>query len=144
LALVAASDQALPLLNKRIKPAVTPEKQRLERVLADLDGDQFDVREKAAKELDELGELATPTLRQAVKESPSAEVRKRAADLLDRLEGPMQSHDRLRLIRAVEVVEQIGTPEAKAQLEAWAKEAPEARLSQEAKKALAKLQRVKP
>ena len=51
------------------------------RLIADLDSDVFDVREKAAKEW-KLGAAAEPALRKALEGRPSAEVRRRVEGLL--------------------------------------------------------------
>jgi hypothetical protein len=70
--------------------------------------------------------------------SESAEARLRLAELLKRLKArDGQSPDRLRLIRAVEVVETLGTSGAKALLEVWAGSA-RATLAGEATTALAR------
>jgi WD40 repeat protein len=69
--LAAAPDQAVFLLREHLKPALAADPQRLRRLLADLDSEQFAVREKARRELAALGELAEPALRQALADKPS-------------------------------------------------------------------------
>ena len=59
--------------------------QRIPRLLADLDDDEFTVREKASTELAKLGELALPALQKALAAEPSPEVRFRVEALLDKL-----------------------------------------------------------
>ena len=59
--------------------------------------------------------------------------------LLERLDGPVIGADDLRMLRAIEVLERIGTPEAKELLGRLAKGAPGARLTAEAKGSLARL-----
>ena len=70
---------------------------------------------------------------------PSAELRVRASRLLDRVADKVPSADSLRRERALEVLEQIGGPEARAVLEGLAKGAPEAGLTRRAKEALKRL-----
>ena len=70
---------------------------------------------------------------------PSAEVHRRVQQLLDRLEKEVLSADRLRELRAVEVLEQIGTEEARQVLTALAKGDSEAPLTREAKASLRRL-----
>jgi RNA polymerase sigma factor (sigma-70 family) len=130
-ALTAAPDQAVPLLRERLRPARRPDPQRLARLIADLDSDQFSVRDKAARQLDGLGEMAGPALRDALAGHASPELRRRAEVLLDRTD--------LRPLRTVAVLEQVGTPEAKEVLRAWPQGAPESRLTREAKASLDRL-----
>ena len=59
--------------------------------------------------------------------------------LLEKLQGPTLDPARLRAVRAVEVLEQIASPEAVALLRRLAEGAPHAGLTREAKAALARL-----
>jgi WD40 repeat protein len=138
-ALVESPEVAVPLLKARLKPAETPTPEQVERLLADLDSDTFAVRAKAFQELSRLGELAAPALRRLLQGKPSAEVARQAKRLLSDLEGAVADPGRLWQLRAVEVLERIGTPAAREVLETLAKGAPEARLTQEAKASLQRL-----
>src|SRR5207249_411613 len=102
--------------------------------------DEFAVREKAAGELAKLGEAAEPALRKALSGKPSAETARQVERLLARLEG-MSSAPLLRGLRSVEVLEGIGTDEARRLLEKVAQEAPSPRLVRDAKAALERLAR---
>jgi WD40 repeat protein len=142
--LAAAPDQAVALLGQQLRPARAPDAQRLAQLIADLDSNEFTVREKAARELEQLEELAGPALRKALADHPSAETRRRLERLVDNLDGPVTGADALRRIRAVEVLERIGTPEARRLLEALASGDPDSRLTQEAKASLERLARRAP
>jgi WD40 repeat protein len=61
------------------------QRNQIEKLLVQLDDDSFDVREAASKELVSFGLLAEPTLRLAIKVSPSAEVRIRARHLCNEI-----------------------------------------------------------
>jgi WD40 repeat protein len=137
-ALAAARDQALPLLKERVRLLRPADPARVLRLVADLDSDRFAVREEAARELDCLGEAAAPALRRALRQKPSLEVSRRIEGLLAKLEW-LQSPELARGVRAVEVLEQVGTPAAVEVLAALAKGAPEFRLTQEAKASLERL-----
>jgi hypothetical protein len=64
--------------------------------------------------LEKLGEAVAPALREVLAGEPSAETRRRAQSLLEKLAGRNHlSSDRLRSLRAIEVLEKIGTPEAR-------------------------------
>jgi RNA polymerase sigma factor (sigma-70 family) len=134
--LAAAPKQSLPLLRETLKPVPAPDAARIPRLIKELDDDNFETREKASAELEKVGEPAAAALRKALDGMPSAEMRIRITMLLDGIAGKATSADVLRQKRAMEVLEHIGGPEAKALLEELAKGAPEAGLTQEAKDAL--------
>jgi hypothetical protein len=83
-----------------------------------------------------LDQVAVPALRKALEGQPTLELRRRAREVLDRLEAPLPPPRQLRHIRAALVLAQAGTPEARRLLEALAAGAPEARLTREAKASL--------
>jgi hypothetical protein len=135
-ALTAAPAQALPLLKEHLKPLSDPDPKETARRIADLDSDDFNVREKAEQELAELNDLVEPALRKTLDGGPSAEVRQRVVRLLENLNGPRA----LRKARSLEVLERIGTPEAENILKVVAG-ASEARLTREATASLERLSR---
>jgi hypothetical protein len=63
--------------------------------------------------LTKLGELAELALSQALDKAPALETRNRLKQLLDRLPNIGTSGEPLRQGRAVEVLENIGSPQAK-------------------------------
>ena len=111
------------------------------RLIAELDDDNFEVREKAATELEKLGGAALPALREALDGRPSPESRRRIEQLIEKQEPRdwASSGERLRAWRALEVLERAGTPEARRMLQALADGAPGAWLTQDAKSALNRL-----
>jgi hypothetical protein len=104
-----------------------------------LDSDRFETREQASAELQRLGEQAEPALRKAMAAKPSLEASRRLRALLDRVERRTPSAEQLHALRAVEVLEHIGSPEAQRVLQTLAEGAPEAMLTREAKAALVRL-----
>jgi hypothetical protein len=117
------------------------DERRLARLVADLDSDQFAERDQARAELEKLGESARAALRRALDGKPSAEVRRRVEALLDKLDEPKLSPERLRAVRALEALEQLATPDARRLVEELAGGAPEAWLTREAKTTKACLER---
>jgi hypothetical protein len=59
-------------------------------------------------------------LKQAAEKSASPEVRKLTSELLGKIEALATRSEDLKLLRAVEVLENLGTSEARAQLVKWA------------------------
>jgi hypothetical protein len=149
--LAADPTQSVPFLAKRLQTALADAKDRqaaqlakVPQLLRDLDDDAFAVREKAKTELARLGEVAEPALRQALAKSPSVETRRSLEQLLKKAEAKRQvlSGEALRQVRVVEVLEQIGTREARQALKSLTDDAPaEASLTQEVHAALGRLQR---
>ena len=139
-ALIAAPRQAIPLLRERLRPAAPADPQQIARLIAELDSKLFAVRENAISDLECLGDLAEPALHKARQGSPSLEFRRRLEQLLEKLQGPVVSPERLDL-RGVEVLERLGSAEARRLLGELAKGADGARLTREAKANLARLER---
>jgi WD40 repeat protein len=131
--------KALPLLRQRLKPAADADAKLVARLIADLDADDFDTREKAKKELGRLGEGAAGALRKARQDNPSAEMKRSIDELLAGLDGSAPSEDRLLLARALEALEMIGTPEAVEVLKSLAGGSADAYLTAQAKAALQRL-----
>ncbi len=111
------------------------------RLISDLDSDRFASRDEATAELAKLGELAEPALQKTLRDTPSLEVRQRAERLLERLKGPTTPGQHLQTLRAVEVLEQLATPEAREVLRKLAAGAPAARETYETAAALERLAR---
>jgi RNA polymerase sigma factor (sigma-70 family) len=133
-----ASDAGVAYLKEHLQPVREVEPRHVQRLLADLDGEEFATRERAAKELTALGERVEPALRGAMKESPSAEVRNRAEELLAAIKG-VASRETLRELRAVWALERAGTPAARQLLGELAKGLPSARQTVRARAALERL-----
>ncbi len=139
--LAADPGAAVALLKGRLKRAAGADAATLDHLVGDLDSDRFGVRQKAYADLDRLGETVADGLRERLARAPSAEVRRRIEQLLEEHDPARVSPERVREMRALEVLEQAGTPEARAVLERLAEGAPAARLTREAKASLGRLER---
>src|SRR5262249_19930441 len=115
--------------------------KRLAQLLIDLDSKRFELRRQAQSELEGLGEVAEPALRKALGGNPSLDVRQRVERLLDNLSGQVPQAGQLGELRAVELLELMGSSEAQQLLRALAMGAPEARLTREARSAIRRLTR---
>jgi WD40 repeat protein len=137
--LAAAGDEAVDWLGKRLEPVGEKQREAIRAWIAALDDNRFEERARANKELEQLGADAEPLLRQALTGKLSPEARRRVEILLadvGRWPLPM-----LQKVRAVQALEQIGTPKAREVLQKLASGIPDARLTQEAADALARLSR---
>jgi RNA polymerase sigma factor (sigma-70 family) len=139
-ALVAARGKAVTFLKAKLHPAVPCESQRLARLIAELDSNEFAVRKRATDELKQLNESVIPELRKALARHPSPEARHRLEEVLSGLEN-LPRGDRLRSLRAVETLEHLATSEARHVLQLLTKGAREARLTRDAKASLERLSR---
>jgi len=134
--LVACSSPAATFLGKKLQPVPAIAAARIAQLIRDLDDEEFAVREKATEELEEFGDSVKPALRAALKTNASPELQARIKQLLAKEPRLTLPPDHLRESRALEVLEYVGTVEAKRVLATLAKGAPEAKLTQDAKGAL--------
>jgi hypothetical protein len=139
--LVARPAQTLAFLRQRLRPAATADPRRLAEWLSALDSNKFAVREKATQELEKLREVIEPDLNKALGRGPSAEARRRIEGLLEKEKGDrlFPPAERVRSVRAIEVLERIGDGEARRLLATLAGGAPNASLTLEARTALERL-----
>ena len=136
--MASAPKLALSILKKRLPAIESLKASEIARLIQDLDNDSFQVRDRAKGRLSDLGELAKASLSQAVKKANSLESRKTIQELLDALNGPLAG-DRLRFVRAVEILETIDSPEARKMLERLSGGNTGHLLTREAKAALQRL-----
>jgi hypothetical protein len=124
-------------LSDQLRPAPAAA-AKVKELLADLDSDEFDRREKATRALRQLGAAAESALRKVYQASPSLEVRVRAGRFLDEMARHALCPEELRAARAMEALENCGTLDSRKLLETLSRGAPEALLTKEAKAALAR------
>jgi WD40 repeat protein len=137
--LSASPGHAVALIRERVRPATPAAAERLARLLADLDDNRFEVRQQAEFALVGLGELAEPAVRQALEADPLPRLRQRLERLLAKLSGTAPPAGLMRNLRAIEVLELIGSADARHALQVLALGMPTARLTREARSALRRL-----
>jgi hypothetical protein len=108
----------------------------IEELIGQIDDAQFKVREKATGELYKIGEPIVPALDKALTGNLALETKRRLEEIRSRLTGTLLQGDRLLFFRAVEVLERIGTPEARQVLQSLAEGAPGALVTKSAQAAL--------
>jgi RNA polymerase sigma factor (sigma-70 family) len=145
---LAEPAKAVEWFAARLTPANPPDSARLKALIADLDSEDFATRERATAKLKEpwLKEpwpVATDALREVAAKSASAEARRRAEGLLKEMANAITPPGELRGLRAAEVLERIGTTEARTLLRKLTKGSPEARLTRDATAACERLERRK-
>jgi WD40 repeat protein len=122
--LASAPKQTTPFLAERVKPAAPPDVKKIAKWIADLDSDNFKTRAIAAEELEKLGELAIPALEKVLVSQSPVEMIRRAQGILEKLTTGALTAEQVRIVRAVEVLEGLGTAEARQVLETLAQGAP--------------------
>jgi WD40 repeat protein len=136
--LISSADDAVSFLGGRLHSVQPVHPKEIEQHIVNLDSTSFMVRKKAMDALERIGDLAEPLLRRHLAEGPSPEASQRIAQLLGKL-SPGATGTRLRSMRAVEILEQIGTARARAILVDLSLGAPGALLTKEANAALYRL-----
>jgi len=122
--LASAPKQTTPFLAEHVKPAAPPDVKKIAQWIADLDSDNFKTRATAAEELEKLGELAIPALEKVLVSQSPVEMIRRAQSILEKLTTGALTAEQIRIVRAVEVLEGLGTAEARQVLETLAQGAP--------------------
>ncbi|MBP3957152.1 sigma-70 family RNA polymerase sigma factor [Gemmata sp. G18] len=130
--------EAVSLFAKHLRPVPATDPKTVAGLIEKLGSETFSEREAAEKELAKIGEGAADQLRTAATAAEAPEIRKRLSALLAP-PGVTRGGDRLRLIRAVEVTESAGTPEARKLLGEWARGARGAELTESARAAQKRL-----
>jgi RNA polymerase sigma factor (sigma-70 family) len=137
----SASTQAVSFFGKHLHATGSADAARVEQLITELDSKRFQTRQRASVELEKIGEPVVPSLRRALSGQPSAETRQRAEALLRKLTGRANiSGERLRSLRATEILEQIGTAEARRLLESLATGIAESLQTSAAREALTRLE----
>jgi len=134
--MAAGGKVSAPYLTKKVFLA---DPKKIAQYIADLNDNKFAVRERASAALAGYGRWIEGVLKDAAKNPPSDEVRRRVDRLLAALKGSTLDQERLRARRVIEVLEQANTPEAQALLRSLSLEAAEEDLRQTAAGALARL-----
>jgi hypothetical protein len=129
--LAARPADAVALLSAAVKPATraAPADALLDRLIVDLADESFAMREKAAREIDALGDAAVEGLRRRMLTTASPEARRRIAKILDKYDPARLPPERLVEERALELLEQLNTPESRTLLAELANGAAGARLT---------------
>ncbi len=135
--LVGYGDEVVPFLDKYLQPPIPVSDDKIAQLVKDLGSGQFVVRTKAESELAQMGKLAESALKKGLQKNPSLEVQLRIEKLLAQLD-PISLRD-LRFVRAVSVLEHIGTAAARKVLERVAKDSFSERVVDETRETLVRM-----
>jgi WD40 repeat protein len=135
-------DEALPLLEKHLKPVPGPDLAPLRKLIAQLDADDFATREAAEAKLQKVGYPVKRLLEEVVGSgNASAEQLRRTRRLLAAIEVPATFAERLRedvaRLRSLQVLEWINSPRARKHMKALSQGDPDVALTRYARSALA-------
>jgi RNA polymerase sigma factor (sigma-70 family) len=140
-ALIGSPKQTVAFLKDRLKPAVPVNGAVVETLVAQLDSSDFKVRQKAHEELLKIGEQVVPYLDRALTGSIALESRRRLEQVHTKLTAFPITGTRLQVFRAIEVLERIGSAEARQLLHALADGAQGALVTTQAQAALERLKK---
>jgi hypothetical protein len=132
--------EAVAFLRPELKAVTDADMAEIAKLIADLNSDVFAVRDRANGKLSAFGLEAQPALLRILNDAPNLEVRQRVKQLLGKFESKLPPQS-IQTIRALELLEMLGTSEAIDHLEALARGAQEAWLTQEAAASLARVKK---
>ncbi len=140
LMLSSRPQEAVPFLQKQLKASdVKIDGQQIQKWIKELDDEDFSTRENAQEELQKLGRSVLVPVQAALAKTKSVEMQRRLEEIVKALEKHDLPARSLRETRALEVLENANTPEARKLIEALAGGTAEAELTVEAKGTLARL-----
>jgi WD40 repeat protein len=140
-AMAGAPGDSVAFLKGKVIPVPPVDPGYVKSLLADLDHKQFAVRGKAEKALHKLGDLAAQPIRDQLARSSSLEMTRRLEKLSKALDAQVASAEVLQSLRAIEVLERIGSPAARRLLEQLAGGAAGHRVTEQARMALERMAR---
>jgi WD40 repeat protein len=122
--LVHAPEQAVAFLKTKVQPVPRLSNEQIVQLVAKLASPTYKIREQATRELRLLEDAARPILQQELRRARQLETARRLEKLLEELRGYFSDPQRLRQVRALEVLERIGSKQARAVLRLLAAGAP--------------------
>jgi WD domain, G-beta repeat len=121
--------QSVQLIKANLQPTTDLDKQ-IGTWIKELDSAEFAVRQKAASALEAVAHEAEPALIKALEMNSSLEMGLRVKKVLEKLQ-PL-SPDRLRMLRALEILEYLGGDEGRQVVESLGRGAPDSWLTRQA------------
>jgi hypothetical protein len=136
----SAPKQAVALIAEKVHPIAKDQQDRVEKLIVILDDESFVRRDEAMEEVQRLAHQFAPLLQKKLSKAAAGEVRNRLTFVLDRMgEEKLPAPLRIQL-RAIALLEDLTTKEARDLLGRLADGADGARLTSEARGALERLE----
>jgi WD40 repeat protein len=137
---LAEPAKAVEWFATRVARAAGPDPARVKVLITELDHEDFATRARATAELKKDWPATAAALREAAVKASSLEILRRAEGIVREMEKAVTPPGALRALRAAEVLEWIGTKEARTLLLELAQGAPDAQLTREAAAACTRLE----
>ncbi len=137
--LIASSRDAVAFFAKHLKPSPPTDGKLIEQYVADLSSADYKTRQRASAELLKFGEVVVPAIEKALAVPLPLEPKTRLEQLRATLTNPLLSEEKLRVHRTIEVLERMGSSEARQLLVVLADGAPGAYTTTTAVAALERL-----
>jgi WD40 repeat protein len=135
----AAPKPAVALVAKKISPISKNLQRHVEKLIANLDDNSFRKRDEAMSEIQGLAHQFSPLLKKRLRQAPAGEVRNRLTFVLETMSAEKLPVVLRTNLRAIAILEELGTKDARAVLDQLAHGADGARLTVEAQAALERL-----
>jgi WD40 repeat protein len=144
-AMLQQPEKTTAFLVDAVKPVARTDRadERVRALIADLGSTDEDARRRASSALRSLGSAAFPEIRRALEAKPAQNVAERLRLLLAARRAPATDNE-VRDLRAVQLLEKLGTKAAHQHLQRLATGSKHARLTQEARSALDRRQERSP
>jgi hypothetical protein len=137
----AHAEQAVALVDAKVKPAPAAARQRVADLIKQLDDDDFERRDAATKALAAEAFRFEPLFRGTIKSSSAGEIRNRLTFVLNGIKDQPPPAELLAELRGVELLEALATSPARKLLETLANGAVGARTTLEAEAALRRIEK---
>jgi WD40 repeat protein len=137
--LASDTERTVSFLQRQWHSLLAADEKKIASQVADLDSEQFAVRERAMTELEKQGLIVLPALRRALEADPSPELRRRVEQIREKLNGQL-----LQVRRMLFALEQLGNPPARELLTIIASRKLDDRLTHEADATMRRLESSRP
>jgi WD40 repeat protein len=138
-AFIRRPDLAVPFLKERLRPVFARDRLQISQLCSELDSNVFELRERSAGELAAQVDVSASQLRKEASGPIGAEARRRLQFILATWDDARFSGEQLQSLRALEILERIGTRDALNVIGTIAAGQPGFRVTQAAKASVARL-----
>jgi len=139
--LATGGDPAVAFLKQQVRPIAVPpvDRAQVAKLIGELNSATYATRENATKELIKTGELVIVPLEKLLEKAPSPEAQRRASLVLKHVKEPVMTPDRVRVLEAIELLEQLQSASSRTLLQEIADDALIVQIRTEALQALRRM-----